>query len=246
MPRRRNLNLAGELGDDVDVTEDEALAAETLIPVAPVVTPPPAAPASFTMTAADLQNMVTAAVSAAQSGNAELAQAVTKGIADAREPIPENKIGPAISDANPLGERDHPRPGLKCDIAFGVQDRQTKVVQDTITIEAADLTAQEQIALNTLTPMQAVIKRLDGVPFKVSIVPTTDPVTDQVSKLTIVVPTEITGKGSLVKNMLPGPLSIVQQLTGRDFSTLAGEELAWFMAEHRAKRYVSVRELTAA
>ena len=107
-PRKRNLLLADAMRDDtdpeIDVTEDEA---ETEILPEPIPEPlpepipaPPSAPASFSMTAADLQAMITAAVTAAASGNAALADAVTQGIANSREPIPENKIDPGIITQN--------------------------------------------------------------------------------------------------------------------------------------------------
>lgn len=248
--KKKNVLLAGELQDEgspeIDLTEEEANA---LVPV-PEPAPEPVAPAAtpvvastpITMTLGDLQ----AVMATVASGNAALADAVTKGIADAREPIPENKIGPGVSEANPLGDREHPRPGLKCKFTYGTQDARTKIIHHTYPIEAQDLTVYEQIALNTLEPAHATIKRLDGAPMKVSVVPERDPVTDDVIQMTIVVPTDVTAKGSQIKNMLPGVLSVVQQLTGRDFSALSLSDLAWFMAEHRAKRYVSEREPVAA
>lgn len=253
-PRKRNLLLAGEMRDEgdpeIDVTEDEA-ETEIIEPMPepipePTPVPIPSAPASFAMTAKDLQAMITAAVTAAASGNAALADAVTQGIANSREPIPENKIDPGISVFNPLGDQKHPRPVLKCPVYLGTQDAKTKQVHDTYPMEDGDLTVQEVIALNILEPVHAVVERLDGVKMKVSIVPEYDAVTDALTKLTIVVPGDVIAKGSQVKNMLPGIPSLVKQITGYDYSKLAGEELAWFMAEHRAKRYVSVRDTVAA
>lgn len=251
MPRRKNLDLASELGEDIDVTEDEAAEASQLVetpaPVAAVpVVAAPIVSAPITMTRDDLQAMITAAVTASAAGNAALAEAVTQGIANAREPIPENKIGPGISDANPLGDRAHPRPSLRCQFTFGIQDAKTKSVYPTYPIEEEDLTVREIIALNTLEPTHADCQRLDGAKMKVSIVPEIDQVNDTLAKLTIVVPTDVTAKGSQVKNMLPGVLNLVHQITGRDFSKLSGDELAWFMAEHRAGRFVSERVLVAA
>lgn len=248
--KKKNVLLAGEMQDEgapeIDLTEDEANA---LVPVPePVepVAPAPVAPASFTMTAADLQNMVTAAVSAAAAGNAQLADAVTKGIADAREPIPENKFSPGISVFNPLGDQAHPRPDLKCEFFYGTMDAKTKIVSRTYPLLVEDLTVMETIALNTLEPQNAVIKLHDGSSIKVSLVPELDPATDELTRMVIVVPQTVIGKGSALKNMLPGPCNIVAQLTGIDYEKLSREDLAWFMAEHRAKRYVSVRESVAA
>lgn len=255
--KKRNLMVEDALRDpgdpEIDVTEEEGAALtvmpQTVIPVVvtPVASPVVVAPsAPITMTRDDLQAMITAAVTASAAGNAALADAVTQGIANAREPIPENKIGPGISEANPLGDREHPRPHLRCKMTFGTQDAKTKILHETYPLVDEDLTVREIIALNTLEPVHADCQRLDGAKMKVSIIPEIDPVNDTLAKLTIVVPTDVTAKGSQVKNMLPGVLNLVQQITGRDFSRLAGDDLAWFMAEHRAGRYVTERVAVAA
>ena len=232
-PRKRNLLLADAMRDDtdpeIDVTEDEAETAiiEPMpepIPV-PIPEPAPAPPAS---------------------GNAALADAVTQGIANSREPIPENKVSPGISAYNPLGDQAHPRPDLKCKVYLGTQDPRTKQIHDTYPMDQDDLTVQEIIALNTLEPVHAVVERMDGVKMKVSVVPEYDAVTDMLTKLTVVVPGEVIAKRSQVKNMLPGIPALVAQITGHDYAKLSMDDLAWFMAEHRAKRYVSVRDPVAA
>jgi len=247
--KKKNVLLAGEMQDDgapeIDLTEEEANA---LVPVPVIeepvaVAPAPVAPATpITMTLSDLQ----AVMATVASGNAALADAVTKGIADAREPIPENKIGPGISVFNPLGDQAHPRPDLKSEFFYGTMDAKTKIVSRTYPLLVEDLTVMEVIALNTLEPQNAVIKLHDGSPIKVSLVPELDPATDELTRMVIVVPQTVIGKGSALKNMLPGPCNIVAQLTGIDYEKLSREDLAWFMAEHRAKRYVSVRESVAA
>lgn len=252
MPRKKNLDLAAELGEDVDVTEAEATAAAEIVPAgaSPVVAsaPVPAPPASFSLTADDLQRMITAAVTAAQQGNQALADAVTAGIAATRKPIPEgtDASNPRISVYNPLGDRDHPRPDLRWEVFLGTFDQKSKTLQRTYPYLADDLTVNEVIALNTLEPVVATLDFHGIGPTKVSVVPERDAVTDEITRLVIAVPTNVTGKGSTVKNMLPGPCGLVAQLTGRDFSTLSREDLAWFMAEHRAGRYVAEREPVAA
>lgn len=243
--RKKNLDLAAEMGEDVDVTEAEADAARELVP-APPAPPVAAAPlAPITLTFEQLQQLLASSKADPQS-NADLVAAFTKGIENAREPIPENKFSPGISVFNVLGEKEHPRPGLKCEITLGTQDPKTKIIQQTYPFEDNDLTAQEQIALNTLEPCAGVVERLDGAKMKVSIVPTQDPVTDALTKLVIVVPADVTGKGSQIKNMLPSITNLVAQLTGHDYAKLSTDDLAWFMAEHRKKNYVAVREAVAA
>lgn len=246
--KKKNLLVADALRDegdpesDIDDVEPET---ETVAPVAPVAVAAPVAPAPgmpISMSLNDLQ----ALMSTVTSGNADLANAVTKGIADAREPIPENKISPGISSANPLGDKKHPRPGLKCKMTFGTQDAKTQVVTPSYPLDADDLTVYEQIALNTLAPIHTTIQLLDGATIKLSVVPELDRVTDEITKLTLVIPGYVTEKKSAIKNMLPSPLNIVTQLTGRDYSKLSHDDLAWFMAEHRAKRFVSERETVAA
>jgi len=247
MPKKKNLDLAAEMGEDVDVTEDEAMDAATIMAPAPV--PAPSAPVAqpITMSVADIQAIVQTAVQAAQSGNQAIAEIVTQGIAQARKPIPEgtDQSNPRISDANPLGDRDHPRPLLKCDFFLGTQDVDGKIAR-TYPYEQGDLTVREILALNILEPGHYQIHLHDDTQIKVSVVPELDGATDALRRLVLVVPTFVTEKKSAHRNMLPGPCNIVAQITGHDFSKLKGEELAWFMAEHRAKRYVSTREPVAA
>ena len=250
MPRKKNLDLAAELGEDVDVTEAEAAqASEIVAPVPPPAAPVAAAPAqTYNLTASDLQNMITAAVSAAAQGNQALADAVTAGIAATRKPIPEgtDASNPRISVFNPLGDRDHPRPTLRYEVFLGTFDAKTKQVQRTYPFLDDDLTVNEVIALNTLEPVSTTLEFHGIGPTRVSVVPERDAVTDEIQRLVITLPTNVTGKGSTVKNMLPGPCGLVALLTGRDYSKLSNDDLAWFMAEHRAGRYVTEREPVAA
>jgi hypothetical protein len=250
MAKRVIPEVAEAFGADPDELA-EAPIAETIpetIP-APVAAPvAPAAAAPISMSISDIQAIVATAIAASQQGNQNLAEIVTQGIAQARKPIPEgtDASNPKISVFNPLGDRDYPRPGLKCEFTYGTQDAKTKQISRTYPLEAEDLTVIEQIALNTLEAGHYSIKLHDDTPIKLSIVPDLDPATDVLTRMVLVVPQIVTGKGSALKNMLPGPIDIVRQVTGKDFSTLAGADLAWFMAEHKAKRYVSTREEVAA
>lgn len=242
MPRKKNLSLAEEIhGEEIDVTEAEANDANTIVPT---TAPPPAPVAPITLTFEQLQALL--ASSGAQQNTQSLADAFTKGMEQVREPKPENKFHPGISELNPAGERDFPRPGLKCEFFLGTQDAKTGHIYRTYPYDAQDLTAYEQIALNTLEPASAVIKRIDGMPIRVQVVPTRDPVSDEITRMVIVVPTDVIAKGSQTKNFLPSLVSLVAQITGKDFSTLSLDDLKWFMAEHREKRYVSARPAVAA
>lgn len=250
MARRRNVDLEAELGADIDLTEEEANAAREEV-IAPAPAPAPvAAPAQpLTLTLADLQALVQTAVSAGQQGNADLAAIVTQGIAQARKPIPEgtDASNPRISTFNPLGDRDHPRPRLKCEVYFGTEDAKSHQISRTYPFNNEDLTVHEILALNTLQPGHYKAKLHDGTDIKVSVVPEVDGATDALRRLVIVVPGIVTGKGSALKNMLPGPCNLVSQIMGGpDFSKVSHDDLAYFMAEHRAGRYVSSRDTVAA
>lgn len=246
MPKRKNLDLAAEMGEDIDVTEEEANYANEIIE-APVKAPAKAVAPQMSMTVSDIQSIVTAAVEAASKGQANLADVVTQGIAQARKPIPEgtDASNPRISTMNPLGDRDHPRPRLKCEFFLGVKDKSGQI-QRSYPFLNDDLSVYEVIALNTLEPVSTKIRRLDDQIMPMEIVATRDPVTDEVRRMVMIVPHEVIGKGSLIKNTMPGPLKIVEQITGHDYDKLSNDDLAWFMAEHRAKRYVAVRESVAA
>lgn len=241
--------VAEAFGADPD---ELAEAVETPAPVAAPAPPAPVAAAPvapaqpITLTLDQLQALL-ANAHLPPPNTMGLAEAITKGMESVREPRPENKFSPEISWLNPLGEKDHPRPGLKCDFYLGTQDGKSGQVFRTYPFEAGDLSAYEQIALNTLQPASAVIKRLDEAPMPVQVVAATrDKVTDEITRMVIVVPTDLIAKGSQIKNMIPSLTSIVAQITGRDFSKLSNDDLAWFMKEHRAKRYVSERDSVAA
>lgn len=247
MARKRNVDLEAELGADIDLTEEEANAARVEILPEKVTPAPVRAPMqAFTMTAADIQAIVTSAVQAASQGNAALADAVTQGIANAREPIPENKFAPEISVYNPLGDHLHPRPGLRCKVTLATQDAKTKIVKETYPFEANDLTAYEQIALNTLVPWSGRVHLLDGAEIKLSIVPSYNPIDDSIEKLALVIPAHVTEKKSAIKNMLPPICNLVEQITGHNYAKLSLDDLKWFMAEHRSRNYVAARDTVAA
>ena len=244
--KKRNLDLAAELGEDIDVTEEESIEANTRVAVAPEpVAPVPMAPIALTLE--QIQALMASATAGSAANNAALAESITQGIAQARKPIPEgtDQSNPRISDANPLGDRDHPRPLLKCEFFLGTQNADGKVAR-TYPYEQGDLTVREILALNILQPGHFSIALHDGATIILSVVPEHDGATDALRRLVLVLPGVVTEKKSALKNMLPGPCGIVAQITGVDFSKLKGDALAWLMAEHRAGRYVASREEVAA
>lgn len=251
MAKRRNVMLEDALRDpddpEIDVTEAEANAELPEAPAPPVV-PVVAPSAPLSMSVADIQAIVRSAVEATQGGNAAIAEQITQGLAQARKPIPEGTDAsyPRISNRNPLGERDHPTPPLKCAVFLGTQDAKTKVITRAYPFEVEDLTVYEVLAANLLEPGTFPVQLHDGSPITVSVVPEHDAATGALTRLVLVVPASVIGKGSAIKNMLPGMVSLSAQMTGHDVSKLKGEELAFVMAEHRAGRYVAGREKVAA
>ena len=241
MPRKKNLDLASELGEDIDVTEDEAIEAAELMNTIVPEPPAPVAPmAPITLTFEQLQQLL---ASNSQS-HAALADAITQGIRQTKRH--ENEFSPDVSVFNPLGDRDHPRPGLKCKMTLATQDPRTNVVHGTYQFEDGDLTAYEQIAMNTLQPWSGVVALMDGALIKVSLVPTYNQIDNSLERLAIVIPAKVTEKGSQIKNMLPSITNLVAQITGHDYAKLSLDDLQWFMAEHRKKHYVAEREKAAA
>lgn len=251
--KRKNAMVADALRDpgdpEIDLTEEEVNAivepvAEP-IPEPPVVAAPAMPSAPIAMTLEQLQALLAANSASTQQNTQALADALTQGIKQAQPQRPSNEIAPDVSDANPLGERDHPRPGLKCKITLGIMDPKSRQIQPTYPFVAEDLTAYEQIALNTLSKGEYQVKLYDGRPIKVQVVEEFDAL-DRLQRMVVIVPQHVTQKGSETRNMLPGPLALVQQMSGTDYSRLSLDDLAWFMAEHRAGRYVSERVAVAA
>lgn len=244
MSRKRNVDLEAEMGADIDLTEEEANDARTIVPAPqPVVAAQP-----LTLTIDDIKQLVATAISASQQGNANLADIVTQGIAQARKPIPEgtDASNPRISDRNPLGERDHPLPLLKCEFFLGTQDNDGKITR-TYPYEHGDLTVHEILALNTLQPCVTSIRLHDGAAIKVNVVQERDGATDKLRRMVIVLPTAVTEKKSAIKNMLPGPCNLVAQITGApDVSRLNGAALAEVMAAHRRGEYITEPEKAVA
>lgn len=80
------------------------------------------------------------------------AEAATEGARAVK--MPENKQPPGVSAFNPDGERDHPRPKVKCYVYFGSAPIGSPKDNRTVTREEID-------ALNTLTPGHFRITKMD-------------------------------------------------------------------------------------
>lgn len=211
--------------------------------------------------AVDIEAIVRAAVQAslaaqqqAGGGMMDVAKAITEGMAQVRQPKPENQFDPGISERNPFGERDHPLPSLKCEMFYGIiQDKDGHPVSPFEELQPHELTLWETLALNCLEPVEKVVRRLDQAPMRVKVVAKYHDTTGALMRLTIGFPAAVIGKGSFQnRNMVPDITALVYQLSGHDLrrDTLPypdkQDDLLWLMTEHRAKRYVSKRELVSA
>jgi len=196
--------------------------------------------------AAIVKAAVEAALSAGRANTEDLSDAITKGMQQVATPKHENVESNGVSHANPLGDLKHPRPGLKCEMWWGVIADDGKIGRAGELL-AGDCTVWEQLALNMLEPVKGVIECHDGDPIKIAIEPKHNSITGELERLILALPQGIVGAGSERRNMVPDWTNIVYQLTGCDFRPKSlpfpakADDLAWFMAEHRAGRYVAVR-----
>lgn len=252
MPRKKNLDLAAEMGEDIDVTEAEANAAAEIVDPAPPKAAPVTAAPSVTLTFEQMKELMGLSGQNAADLMARAMESQSKTNAEAaarvRNPIPEgtDQSNSRISVYNPLGDKDHPRPALKCQFFLGTTEGKSGQVQRSYPFLDDDLTVREVCALNILTPTTTTIELYDGTKVPLSVVADAHPVTGNLQRMVLVIPATVTGKGSALKNMLPSPTKIVAQVTGIDFDRLSLDDLAWVMAEHRAQRYVTGRQTVAA
>jgi hypothetical protein len=177
------------------------------------------------------------------------AKDIAEAIDRTQRRTPENPISPDISDANPFGDRDNPRPGLKCDWWYGVIDEKTKkAARSGHEMDPKSLTVWEQLALNSLEPMQGEVERLDGARMPVAVAAMKDDF-GKTLYMTLAFPANVVSKKSSEnKNMIPRIEDLVLQLTGHDFrrKTLSSEETLRLMAEHRNGNYDVPRKAVAA
>lgn len=108
---------------------------------------------AVTLSFAQLKELMGANIGAEAISPAQVADIAAQAAAKARRP--ENNPGPLVSDCNPAGERDHPRPQLRATMYFGSSPIGTP--QDN-----AQLTKGEIEALNEVTPGYYNITKMDG------------------------------------------------------------------------------------
>lgn len=142
--RLAGLTRVGTVDDDrSDEAEIAALERELS---GPATVDPPAA------TLENIMKMMVAAlaqISAGQNQSAKIAQKALEEAARAQQP--DNKIAPGISDLNPQGDLEFPRPRLKCEMFIPWE------------AEQEGLTWEEIELLNLLEEGEYAIKRNDGV-----------------------------------------------------------------------------------
>jgi hypothetical protein len=105
----------------------------------------------------DQFNRLIDAIKGNQTGRVE-AEAQIHALAMRKQLRPDNEVHPDISVYNPLGERDHPRPPLKCPMFLGPYP-----------LEEQTLLSKEITYLNQLEPGNYEVTKSDGttVPFTV-------------------------------------------------------------------------------
>jgi hypothetical protein len=213
------------------------------------------APQTVTLTTEQFQQLLAAATSGG-AGGPGLAEAITQGMKEAKEPIPENKTTERVSELNPLGDQKFPRAGLlKCKVFWGaIDDTPERAVHGAYEIADEDASIWELLALNMLEPCEKVIKRLDRAAMPVKVVARYNASTNALERLTIGFPMAVVGKGADkgLKNMIPDLAEVSYQLTGHDFrqDSLPYPACADYLREamrlHRAKQFVCpAREVAA-
>jgi hypothetical protein len=166
-------------------------------PVAPVAIPPE----MQAVVAAMAQSMAKAMVDAQTAG----AQAI-QSISGPRD----NPNGsPLISALNPLGERDHPRPELRCPTFFCGTEQER---------EACSL--EELTFLNLIEPGRYRVQKTDGSYAVMTVYPEVDSASDRWIKLHIVLP-GIKDQTGLGRQNWPSMLTLLAQAMGLEVPRMA-------------------------
>ncbi len=142
--------------------------------VAPAAAPVPAMPAG-------IDPNVLALAQALLQGQREINAETVKAQADAYAASmkvamkPENADPPLISDFNPMGDRDHPRPELKCPFTMNGAELPKEL-----------LTVEEIVLLNQLEPDHYRITKTDDTQVIVSVVAEHDSASGLLTKMNLV------------------------------------------------------------
>jgi hypothetical protein len=200
------------------------------------------------LTFEDICEIADAQASRTKGNNAEIADSITQGIKEAKEPIPENKASNGISDSNPLGVSS-PRPGFKCEMWMGVVDDKGDV-KPWYEIEQSDVTIWEECALNTLEPIESVICSLgsDRPDLRIRVEARRDSISQKLLRLMVAVPLTWVQKGpDSRKGQIPPITEIVRQLNGCDFRRreMSLETLKQVQAAQRAGDYTAQPKVAA-
>jgi hypothetical protein len=185
----------------------------------------------------------------ARGGDVDIAKAITDGMAQVAQPIPENKASNGISEANPFGTSS-PRPGFKCEMWMGVIDDE-KNVKKWFQLDPNDVTIWEECALNTLEPTEQIICSLgsETPDLKVIVEAKRNSITQALERMTIAVPLVWVQKGpDSKKNQIPGITEIVRQVNGKDFRRreISLDAMKQVQAAQRSGNYTFYPEKVAA
>lgn len=146
-------------GESNEVSPDDLNAADDAADAAAAAAPPVIAGSGpVTLTFDQLMQLVQAAKSAGPTFE-QMAEMATKAAHAGADRIKPKELTQAQTERksayNPLGDRDHPRPKLKCHMYFGSAPIGSPK-------EVTTLTHAEIAALNAMTPGHYRIKKMDG------------------------------------------------------------------------------------
>jgi hypothetical protein len=223
--------LAGEMSDDRENFDVDALAAEPVEsaePAPPPVLEPPTPPPSVgepapPIAALDPQTLaIVQALSGVQNANlaAILQQLVDSqqqamlGIVESAKPVRRSRDDWEFENKsvyNPQGELHHPRPQLKADFFWAVIDENdpTKAPAPLYPIERETCTFEECTLLNQIEPGHYTIIRNDDEPTPMVVYPKRDLATGQIRQMFLAFKKTLYERQT--RNNLPPLRKVVQQ-----------------------------------
>jgi hypothetical protein len=146
---------------------------------------------------------------AIQQGTAGAIEATKPRVVSREDHEYENK-----SAFNPEGELKRPRPGLRCEMFWGVlSDDDTKPPIPLYEIESAQTTYDEQILLNQVREQRGEMEMNDGTRVPVEVYEQKDRLTKKTQKLVIAFPKVQFEKAQ--RNQVPGVKKLAKELIER-------------------------------